>query len=361
MDSEQRNEYLGTSLNWQNVEIPINIKRENLYLALLNFDTQKDLDTYYYFYVLFNKNIHNISCLWKDNADNYRGLLVKIPTNITTFKIVLYSGKINIEHKSLSTKQKKYEIQKNKSISEMLSVKFYFLLSTQFKRKAEQGKKEKILSGKIDQILDINKLDLDYCTKIINTNFDDNQRTIGAWCPHSDNDTCLNWRRVDFIGQTCKNYIKSLPNTDIDNLIMGFCNLYKNATDCKCINRISNPEYKANGVDDYCSFSYCSSEKYLRLKNHIPNCLTKTANVNFSSSNTTGSTTISNNKVVLEESINEDYKDSITVSTPRTSYIKESDNSSVGTFKNYIKNIDYLYLYFFIVSLIIIILIKFIH
>lgn len=141
----------------------------------------------------------------------------------------------------------------------------------------------------------------DFCTKYVDTT-----KEIGVKCPTDPNtdkqfEKCLNWRRVDEVGKKCR---ELLPTSESrDKSIETFCKTFTRAEDCKCVNRIYNPQYikdkPSHPEHDYCWYIDCSSGYYLLPERDTNvNCEGKYCQVFYSAENIGGSVTITNNPVV---------------------------------------------------------------
>lgn len=155
-------------------------------------------------------------------------------------------------------------LKQNKIIENLPHMNFKFFIKTQ--NETTIGKRDIFRNSIIDKF---------FCTQIVTTV--GNEKTLGAICPldpltKTEMKTCMNWRRLDFIGPICKKY---LNNSDITTSIENFCSFDMNFEDCKCINRIHTSEYQEkklfNKMHDYCWYLPCTTSFYL-MKPEIFNC-----------------------------------------------------------------------------------------
>lgn len=112
-------------------------------------------------------------------------------------------------------------------------------------------------------------INYEYCTSEVKTN--SKYKTWGAECPINPDTgkemaTCMNWRRLDFMGQKCK---LIMTREDRNKSVENFCTQNLLAEDCACHNRAFLDEYKnANKKDDhdYCWYEPCKDGSRLILE-----------------------------------------------------------------------------------------------
>jgi hypothetical protein len=150
---------------------------------------------------------------------------------------------------------------------------------------------------------------------VVDENFCTNQyaytigavRNAGASCaidPETGKqmDVCLNWRRTDSVGSSCREIISS---DDENRSITSFCGQLSDAQDCKCVSRAKSDDYKVNKPlnpdHDYCWYPQCSSGAYLLMdKDKEIRCESKNCRVQYVNTDVGGAVDITNNKTALD-------------------------------------------------------------
>lgn len=131
--------------------------------------------------------------------------------------------------------------------------------------------------------LELNQeIDDKFCTSW----YSEDRIIFGKTCPidpktNKEMEVCLNFRRRDEIGNLC---MLKLSKETKNNAIEHFCLVHKDAADCRCMNRLSYPEYlkgkKRHGDNDYCWYPPCASGAYAKLDMDLK-CSPPTIQTNF--------------------------------------------------------------------------------
>lgn len=82
-------------------------------------------------------------------------------------------------------------------------------------------------------------------------------------------DSCLNWRRTDRVGKTCRDLMSI---EDKHSSVVSYCLNSPYAEDCQCVNRVFDKSYvlasKNHKDHDYCWYMECKSGAYLLESSH---------------------------------------------------------------------------------------------